>query len=195
MPLNHRAESRLQPLGVQRADEVKGGRNALYRRFRSVVMEKPHPLLAVRGRINRCARMLLDAQWSGPGNGVRFAGGCRVGAISFQPVAQQCQLFGVQSRQPLLQCEGVRIRNGVHFTHVLRWLRFCSKTSLHIFEVAASSSCRAIHPPPATAATFAQPAAALDCLVHRKYLVWRFARAIEWLTKNQDATRLDPHSH
>src|SRR5206468_1705896 len=40
-----------------------------------------------------------------------------------------------------------------------------------------------------------QPAAALDCLVHRKYLVWRFARAIEWLTKNQDATRLDPRSH
>src|SRR5256885_4054402 len=37
--------------------------------------------------------------------------------------------------------------------------------------------------------------AALDCLVHPKYLVWRFARAIEWLTKNQDATRLDPRSH
>src|SRR5436309_1502775 len=58
----------------------------------------------------------------------------------------------------------------------------------------ASSRCRAICPPPATA-TFAQPSAALDCLVHPKYLVWRFARAIEWLTKNQDATRLDPRSH
>src|SRR5438093_1662784 len=58
-------------------------------------------------------------------------------------------------------------------------------------RVPASSRCRAIRPPPATA-TFAQPAAALDCLVHRKYLVWSFARAIECLTKNQDAMRLDP---
>ena len=61
VPLNHRAESRLQPRDVQPADEVKGGRFAIYRRLRSVVMEKPHSLLTVRGRINRHARMLLHA--------------------------------------------------------------------------------------------------------------------------------------
>jgi hypothetical protein len=37
-------------------------------------MKKPHTLLAVRGRINRHARLVLDVQRPGPRNGVRFPG-------------------------------------------------------------------------------------------------------------------------
>ena len=100
-------------------------------------MEKPHALLAVRSRINRHARMLLHAQRLGSGNGVPFAGGAHFRFIFAQPADQQRPLAGAQSRQPLLQGNGVCFRGGVYFTHIGRCLRFCSKTSLHVFKVAS----------------------------------------------------------
>src|SRR5207247_10935116 len=113
--------------------------------------------------------------------------------IYLRPACGPAAPVGWRSIPPAVASRQWSVLSGGRSLHS-HWALFeiCSNPSLPVFKVASRVIALPSDPSSARNGNVRATGCRFGLFGHRKYLVWSFARAIECLTKNQDAMRLDP---